>query len=214
MRIKNNCSGLVASILVFGALVSGQTTADEISPLHLGMRVLEKKAVAGDSDLCALDMKLELRFTNTSDSTVILPRQAVGVTRIWVSGDERKFRDRVFEMNLTLSVFTADTEPEAITSIESFVELKPGESFTTDDSVVLFFPRTPGLVFEGAIRRGRHVLSIQIVLENFNDTGLEVLRKHFGSDAIIWSKPVVSDLLPFKIEEGLTCPAVANGDGY
>lgn len=174
--------------------------------LQLTLTPVEQKYCAGDGELDVLDMRLRLRYTNKGRHPVILYKGAGNVLRIMVSRNVEEARNKLFEVNASSTEISAGETgiDYAPTPSPAFVVLAPEDTYETETGASVFVRRTAALRIEGSVPPGDHVLQLQIATWPETGSLAEKLRVRWRESGYLWSDPVTSEPMAFKIMEQRT----------
>jgi hypothetical protein len=174
-----------------------QTTAQSNPQqrLELNTTVLKVEYCYSPSNLV---LTLRLVFTNVGNAPIILQKKSSAITRYMISRNIRKAhaRDYVLELTDTLDLGAAGfsvTVPDR----SLFTILKPSESYSTENSVVI-----PVFDAKEYLRPGKYLLQVRVATWYYPPEWRDTFRKQWSEQGYLWTADVISQPMPFEVERG------------
>jgi len=168
------------------------------SPVELSGIVDNSKYCEGTDELAFLQLRLRLTSRNTSNEPVIVYRAPllfdVVVGKAEIDG-------RVTEVDLDFSRSIAVSGLATISESwpnRAFVLLKPGETFSSSDTVAVAVALKPGI--RGTAGIGQHFLQSPAVIWPYSSELAEHLREAWSKIGRLWTDPILTKPIPFKVE--------------
>ncbi len=178
--------------------LSAQPKPPPKSPLQLSAEIVSQSYCAVTADAAALEMKLRLRYRNTSGQKVILynghdlfyqtkvrsaPGRAAGPYEVWVVNSR---------------YFDEEIEPiDQLSPSKVFLTLSPGAVYQREIMIGIGVVNDKTDRGDSSIRAGDHTLQL-IVSTWYKPRSLaEKLRQEWQSRGLLWSEPLVSASIPF-----------------
>ena len=168
------------------------------SPIELSGVVEKARYCAGSDDLAILQLHLQLTYRNVSAQPVIVYRTPL-LTEVSVGGSQVNGRVNELEFQFERTVAIGgrarmnDSWPN-----RAFVLLQSGETFASQETVAVPIALKPGVPAAAGI--GQHFLESPAVIWPYSSEVAEHLRGAWSRIGRLWTTPVLTKPIPFKVE--------------
>ena len=175
----------------------------QLADLELTTEVLESKFCARDY----IRLKLKLRYFNLGSESVILYRRSDNIMTYFISRDanaakREKYKQRYSPLQRilgTLESIDSDSPAE-----QTFVILKPGDSFEVTSQADLPFIYDGTNNDENLLRPGSYVLEIRARTWEGGPELAASLRERWQRHGYLWTKSLISRPMQFNVEKNPT----------
>ncbi|HVF51631.1 MAG TPA: hypothetical protein VNA19_16220 [Pyrinomonadaceae bacterium] len=198
--------------LVCAVNSSAQSRPASNPPLQLTTRLLTRRFCPLSEQLDALQLKLELRYTNTSERPVILYRgknlfyQTYISRRAIETGMESGASAspaKPFELVMTHARYWDERreEIERDTPGKVFVVLAPRGVFLSEQVISIPVAREAGAQLKGAVAPGEQQLRLTVSSWYEARSLAEKLRQRWHRHGLLWADPLASAPMHFTVEQ-------------
>ena len=185
------------------AEVFGQDTA-----LQLTTNIISQRLCRVNSSNDALQVTLQLRYTNTGRQKLILYKGNRLFYQIFISSSREEAAARRTELRMTHARYY-DEQPEKIVSPTPgsvFTILSPGSSYETRQVISVPVARDGVGRFNVSISAGEHVLHLTSSTWYESKKIAEDLRERWRGRGFLWTDPLASNSVTLVVDK--TRPAV------
>jgi hypothetical protein len=187
----------------------GEGASGHLNPrarLQLTTNIVESR-YCSDSQI---HFVLRQNFTNAGQEPILLDKKSSMVTRYMVS---RSFKDAAakrykIKVSPFINLLRAGVRLDAAPDEASFIQLKPGESYSLEKGFSLgVYDATS--VTEDFLRPGNYVLQIVVWTWYYQNEPVLKWREQWRQRGFLWTDPVESLPMPFTVEKVRTvvqCP--------
>jgi hypothetical protein len=171
--------------------------------LKLTTSLVSQKFCVGDAEVSMLHMNLRLRYSNAGERPIILDKGSNVAPTFLVSGSVADALAGKRELIQSADIVTSE-EPRFTKNQlldESFVVLAKGSFFETNCEVVVGFAVDDQNPPNGTIKKGDHVLQIQVITWWESLALAEELSTKWKRRGYLWHEVVQSEPMPFKIDQ-------------
>ena len=171
--------------------------------LKLTTSITNERYCAVNASVDALQLTLQLKYTNTGSRKVILYKGHRLFYQIFVSrsgGEATALRN---VLRATHSRYF-DEQPEKIVNSSPgsvFTTLSPGASYETSQTISLPVARDGRGLYNVSIGAGEHVLSVTASTWYESRKLAEELRQRWQSRGFLWTDPLASNSISFVVEK-------------
>ena len=175
--------------------------------LKLTTSLVSQRFCAGDAEVSFLRMKLRLRYINVGDRPIILDKgsnYSSGFTVSKTIADAAGGKPELVQPDGTIVTYPDEprfTKNQRLDS--SFVVLQKGSSFDTTCEVVVAFAMDDEAAPPGTIKKGEHVLQVEVVTWWDSPELAEELAAKWKKRGYLWHQIVESEPMPFRIDKNV-----------
>jgi hypothetical protein len=171
--------------------------------LQLTTSIAGQRYCAVNASVDALQLTLQLKYTNTGSRKLILYKGNRLFYQIFVSRSGEEAAARRNELRTTHSRYF-DEQPEKIAGSSPgsvFVTLSPGASYETRQVISLPVARDGNGLYNVSIPAGEHVLSVAASTWYESKKLGGDLRERWQSRGFLWTDPLVSNSISFVVDK-------------
>lgn len=216
--MKRLCLLFVYLFCVRGLLVSEAQSSDQVPAapaqissgnqlrlMRLTTSIRGQKYCRADEELDVLQFDLRLKFSNVGNQNIILYKYSDQASRVMVSRSPQDAAAVRFEINASFTLVTAPAPKNFKRPPFSrlFVILPPGASYQTRTKIGVLLVRGDAKPITGTVAAGEHVLLIEVPTWTGTQRANE-LRHRWARRGFLWSEPLISEPMPFKVEKERT----------
>jgi hypothetical protein len=201
-------ANLVRGFLIVVALWltgSGSARAQADSPeqsLTISARIVSRQYCANSPEMMTLQMRLQLRYTNTGSQKLILYRGDDLFYQAKIRASRPAGGTKPYEIAvLNARYLEVENEPvEQPSPGKLFVILQPGASYETEIMVGVGVAGQSAARDRHAIMEGEHTLQIIVSTWYRSQSLAEKLRRQWQRKGFLWSRTIASNEITFNAE--------------
>jgi hypothetical protein len=186
-------------ILLLGC---GAASFGQERDLHLTIDIINRQACALNANLDALQLTLQLRYTNVGTQKLILYKGNRLFYQVFISYNAKAAATRNFEVHTTHARYF-DEQPEKIketTPGSVFTVLSPRASYQTRQIVSVTVAREAINEMSNTVNVGEHILFL-IASTWFESKKLaEELRERWRGRGFLWTDSLASNAINFSVD--------------
>lgn len=200
------CAFLSAAIL----LVNSAPAFGQERNLRLTTNIISQRFCIVNSNVDALQLTLQLRYTNFGTKRLILYKGNRLFYQVFISRSSEEAATRKYE-SYTTDARYFDEQPEKIDDAAPgrvFTVLPPGASYQTKQVVTVPVVREGGKQSSNTLAAGEHVLHLAASTWYESKKLAEVLRERWRARGLLWSDTLASDTIKFdvaRVRSAITC---------
>jgi hypothetical protein len=171
--------------------------------LQLTASIMGQRYCAVNANVDALQLTLQMKYTNTGNRKLILYKGNRLFYQIFVSRSGEDVAARTTELRTTHSRYF-DEQPEKIVSSSPgsvFTTLSPGASYVTQQVISLPVARDGNGLFNVSIPAGEHVLNVSSSTWYESQKIAMQLRERWRMRGYLWSDPLSSNSVAFVVDK-------------
>jgi hypothetical protein len=177
--------------------------------LRLTTSITSQRYCAVNTNVDALQLSLQLKYTNTGSRKLILYKGNRLFYQIFVSRSGEEAAARKNELRTTHSRYF-DEQPEKIAGSSPgsvFTTLSPGASYETKLVVSLPIARDGKGLYNVSLGAGEHILSVTTSTWYESKKIADQMRERWRTRGFLWTDPLASSSVGFNVDRNP--PAVA-----
>lgn len=190
---------VILLLLIFNyATVFGQE-----DNLQLTTSIISQRYCAVNANVDALQLTLQLKYTNTGSRKLILYKGNRLFYQIFVSRNGEEPPAKRNELRTTHSRYF-DEQPEKIVNSSPgsvFATLSPGASYESRQVISLPVARDGNPKYNVSIGAGEHLLSVVASTWYESKKVADQLRERWRTRGFLWSDPLVSNAISFNVDK-------------
>jgi hypothetical protein len=197
------------AIILLLLILNYATVFGQENNLQLTTSIVGQRYCAVNANVDALQLTLQLKYTNTGSRRLILYKGNRLFYQIFVSRGGEEVAARRNELRTTHSRYF-DEQPEKIINSSPggvFTTLSPGSSYESRQIISLPVARDGNARYNVSIGAGEHMLSVVASTWYESKKVADQLRERWRTRGFLWSDPLVSNSTAFVV--GKNPPIVA-----
>lgn len=188
-----------------GEHTSNALTAGERQerPLQLTTTIIRKKYCKNDDSSLALNLKLQLRYTNVGNQPLILYKGSKLIHRHTTSRSVEDAEAKRFTSDYSLSIYSEGGSEINKSSLDRlFVILQPGDKYEREALNIVALRVVPDATEApaGALPPGEYFLQVETSSWPESDELAKDLHNQWRQSGLLWYDPVVSVPMQLKVE--------------
>ena len=192
---------LFAPVTTLLLLFNCVTSPGQERDLQLTTSILTERLCAVNASVDALQLTLQLRYTNTGRQKLILYKGNRLFYQIYISRSGEEAAVKRNELRATHARYF-DEQPEKIASPAPgsvFAILSPGSAYETRQVISVPVARGGNGLFNVSISAGEHVLHLISSTWYESKKLADELRERWRTRGLLWTDPVVSSPVTFVV---------------
>jgi hypothetical protein len=170
--------------------------------LQLTTNIIGQQACAVNAELDALQLTLQLRYTNVGHRKLILYKGFRIFYQAFISRSQEEAAAQKYEMRTSHARFY-DEQPEKIEGAvpgSAFTVLSPGSAYETKQVLVLPVAREGKAQFNASIATGDHLLNLTVSTWYESKKLADSLRQRWRARGFLWTDTLSSKSVNFKAQ--------------
>jgi hypothetical protein len=196
------CLALFALSPSAGVVSAQIADPDAGATLQLTTTLIRQSYCQSDDDLDSVRLEMWFKFTNTSNTPLILQKGNNLVVHQTVSRNKVDAAAKLFETGASITWLSSEGDGHCYQGgkpTSCFVILPPGKSYRLRGAANVFAVRDETKQISGAVGSGEHVIEVMVpIWPESTELGNEV-RDRWRASGLLWFKSVTSDPMPFTI---------------
>lgn len=170
--------------------------------LQLTTNILSQQACAINASLDALQLTMQLRYTNVGSQKLILYKGNRLFYQVFISRSLEETAARKFELRTSHSRFY-DEQPERIEAASPgsvFTILSPGASYETKQVVIIPVARDGAGRINVSLAAGEHLLQLAASTWYESKKLADNLRERWRARGFLWTEPLASNSIGLVVD--------------
>jgi hypothetical protein len=193
---------LAPAVVLLLLLFTSAKVFGQENNLQLTTSIVGQRYCAVNESVNALQLTLQLKYTNTGSRKLILYKGNRLFYQIFVSRSGEEASAHRTELRTTHSRYF-DEQPEKIVNSSPgsvFTTLSPGASYETRQVISLPVARSGKGLYNVSIGAGEHILSVAASTWYESKKLADTLRQRWQSRGHLWSDPLISNAITFVVD--------------
>ncbi|MDT5060995.1 MAG: hypothetical protein QOH63_1454 [Acidobacteriota bacterium] len=193
---------LFVSMAVLLLLFSCTATFGQERDLQLTTNIISQQACALNAKLDALQLTLQLRYTNTGSRKLILYKGFRIFYQAFISRSQEEAAAQKYELRTTHARFY-DEQPEKIEGAvpgNAFTVLSPRSAYETKQVLVVPVAREGEPAVNSSIAAGEHTLYLSVSTWYESKKLADSLRERWRARGFLWTDTLASKSVNFNVQ--------------